>query len=93
MLALAGRSDVAWERVDWLWGDERCVAPGDSLSNVRLARESLLIPRGVPAGRIHAPPLELRDPDRVAAAYALRPVASASVKPSAPWPILSHRLP
>ena len=70
MLALAARGDVAWERVDWCWGDERCVAPGDPLSNVRLARESLLVPRAIPAARIYPPPLELGDPERVAAAYA-----------------------
>src|SRR5690348_2876956 len=45
MVALAGRGDVPWDRVDWFWGDERCVAPDDPRSNVRLARESLLAPR------------------------------------------------
>jgi 6-phosphogluconolactonase len=70
MVALAARSDPPWERVEWFWGDERCVPPGDPLSNVRLARESLLGPRGIPAERIHPPPLELGAPERIAAAYA-----------------------
>jgi 6-phosphogluconolactonase len=70
MVALAARSDPPWERIEWFWGDERCVPPGDPLSNVRLARESLLVPRGIPAERIHPPPLELDVPERIAAAYA-----------------------
>jgi 6-phosphogluconolactonase len=70
MLALAARADLAWDRIDWLWGDERCVPPGDPRSNIRVAHDSLLVPRGVPASRIHPPPLELGDPERVAAAYA-----------------------
>src|SRR5215831_4505296 len=36
MLALAARGDVPWDAIDWFWGDERCVPPGDDRSNVRL---------------------------------------------------------
>ncbi len=70
MLGLAARSDVPWDRVDWFWGDERCVPPDDAKSNVRLARESLLVPRGVPAARIHPPPVDRGAPDTIAAGYA-----------------------
>lgn len=70
MVALAGRGDVSWDRVEWFWGDERCVAADDPRSNVRLARESLLTPRGVADARIHPPPVERGDPEAVAAAYA-----------------------
>jgi 6-phosphogluconolactonase len=82
MVALAARGDLPWERVEWFWGDERCVPPDDPRSNVRLARDSLLVPRGVVAARIHPPPLELGDPERIAAAYAdtlvgLLPAAAA----------------
>jgi 6-phosphogluconolactonase len=70
MVALAAHDDVPWDRVEWFWGDERCVPPGDPRSNVRLARDSLLDPRGIAAERIHPPPLELGDPGRIAAAYA-----------------------
>jgi 6-phosphogluconolactonase len=31
-----------WSRAKIWWGDERCVPPGDELSNYRLAKESLL---------------------------------------------------
>lgn len=70
MLALAGRGDVPWDRVEWFWGDERCVPADDARSNVRLARESLLVPRAVAASRIHPPAVERGAPDAVAAAYA-----------------------
>jgi 6-phosphogluconolactonase len=69
MLALAARTDVPWDRVDWFWGDERCVSPDDPRSNVRLARETLLRPRGIAEAHIHPPPLGLEDPARIAAAY------------------------
>jgi 6-phosphogluconolactonase len=70
MLALAARGDLPWERLDWWWGDERCVPPDDPRSNVKVARDSLLVPRGIAAERIHPPPLALGDAERIAAAYA-----------------------
>jgi len=70
MVALAGRDDVPWDRIEWFWGDERCVPADDPQSNVRLARESLLVPRRIPAARIHPPPVELGDPAHIASAYA-----------------------
>src|SRR5439155_26137438 len=41
LVALAARGDLPWERVEWFWGDERCVPADDRRSNVRLARETL----------------------------------------------------
>jgi 6-phosphogluconolactonase len=35
-------SGADWSRATLWWGDERCVDPGDELSNYRLAKESLL---------------------------------------------------
>jgi 6-phosphogluconolactonase len=69
-VALATRGDLPWERVDWYWSDERCVAAEDKRSLVRQAEEDLLIPRGVAAARIHRPPLELGEPAAIAARYA-----------------------
>lgn len=69
MLALAARGDLPWDRIEWWLGDERCVAPTDPLSNFRLARESLFVPRGVAAARIHPPPLAAGDAARVADEY------------------------
>jgi 6-phosphogluconolactonase len=70
MVALAARGDLPWERVEWFWSDERCVPADDARSNVRLARDSLLVPRGLAAARIHPPPVELGAPADVAVAYA-----------------------
>jgi 6-phosphogluconolactonase len=70
LLALAARDDVPWDRVEWFWGDERCVPPDDPRSNVRVARDSLFGARPVAAERLHPPPVELGAPDRIAAAYA-----------------------
>lgn len=70
MVALAARTDLPWTRIHWFWGDERCVPPDDPQSNVRLARESLLVPRGIEGGKIHPPRTDLRDPPRIAEDYA-----------------------
>lgn len=65
----AGRVD--WPRVEFFWGDERCVPPEDARSNFRMARESLLdrIP-AVPeyVHRIHGE----EEPARAARSYAER---------------------
>jgi 6-phosphogluconolactonase len=69
MVALAARNDLPWERVEWLWADERCVPRDDPRSNVRLARDSLLEPRKIAPARIHPPPVEMDDAERAASAY------------------------
>jgi len=79
MVALAARGDLPWERVEWFWGDERCVPADDGRRNLRLARDSLLVPRGVAAARVHPPPVALGDPARIAAAYAATLAAEAPV--------------
>lgn len=40
--------DLAWERVRFTFGDERCVPPSHKESNYRMALESLFGPYGVP---------------------------------------------
>ncbi len=47
------RELVDWERCHVFWGDERCVAPTDSRSNARMAREALLEYVPVPEDQIH----------------------------------------
>src|SRR5262249_8045461 len=76
LVALAARGDLPWDRVEWFWGDERCVSPDDALSNVRMARDSLLVPRGIAAARIHAPQAMDAEPTRIAAGYAEALVAT-----------------
>src|SRR5262249_62008899 len=55
MVALAARGDVPWTSVMWFLADERCAGPNDPLAHARVARDSLFVPRGVPAAQIHAP--------------------------------------
>jgi 6-phosphogluconolactonase len=84
MAALAARGDLPWDRIQWFWGDERCVPPDDPRSNLRLARDTLLVPRGIAAARIHPPPLELGEPAAIATAYA---ATVASHVPGDPAPV------
>ena len=46
-LARIGR-DLPWEKVLITFSDERCVPPEDEQSNYRMARDSFLVPAGVP---------------------------------------------
>ncbi len=53
LLASPGLRDrVAWDRVQFFFGDERCVPPGDQESNFRMAREALFDPLGIGETRI-----------------------------------------
>lgn len=63
-------------RLEFFWGDERCVAPGHEDSNYRLARETFLERLNISAGRVHRIEGEL-DPDAAAlrASEELRRVA------------------
>ena len=57
-------------RVDFVWGDERGVAPDAPESNFRAARELWLDPAGVPEARRHRMPAERPDLEAAAVAYA-----------------------
>ncbi len=46
-------STVPWSRVQVLWGDERCVAPDQPVSNYRMAREALLDHLPIHAENVH----------------------------------------
>lgn len=65
----AVRDAFPWPSASWFWSDERCVPPDDPESNYRMARESLLAPAGITAGRIHRIPGERQPPGRAASAY------------------------
>ena len=47
------KSRIAWASMHVVWGDERCVAPGEADSNYHMARVSLLEHVPVPAANIH----------------------------------------
>lgn len=55
------RTAVDWRRVQWFWGDERCVPPDHADSNYRMARETLLDPLEIDAARIHRMPADAAD--------------------------------
>ena len=61
-------SRIEWSRVHVIWGDERCVPPGDASSNFRMAREALLDHVPVPEANIHRVRGE-DDPRTAAARY------------------------
>src|SRR5262249_1240918 len=69
MVALAGRAEIPWNQVDVYFTDECCLPAGDARRTLAVARESLLAPRGVPADRVHAIPVDEGDPASAAAAY------------------------
>lgn len=66
--AWALRSRLDWERMDLLFGDERCVPPQHRDSNYRMVREALLEQAPVPP-RVWRMPGEQTDPDAAASAY------------------------
>lgn len=63
------RDQVAWERVWFYWGDERCVPPDDAESNYHMAVETLLSKVPVREEQIFRMPAELPDPTVAADDY------------------------
>lgn len=62
------REQVDWSRVQFFWGDERCVPPDHPDSNYRMARETLLDAVPVSPAQIHRMRGE-DDPAQAARAY------------------------
>jgi 6-phosphogluconolactonase len=58
-----------WERVDFYFGDERCVPPDHPDSNYRMACGALVRPGGPRQERIHRARAELDDREAAAAEY------------------------
>jgi len=54
MVALAARSDLPWARIDWWLAEEAAVSVDDARSTMRVARDSLFVPRGIAPARVHA---------------------------------------
>jgi 6-phosphogluconolactonase len=69
MLALAGRNEIPWSRIDVYFTDECCLPDGDARRTLVVARESLLSPRGIAADRVHAMVGDGRDAAAAASAY------------------------
>jgi 6-phosphogluconolactonase len=60
---------VPWERIEFYFGDERCVPPSDADSNYRLAEEALFRGHLVDGGKVHRMAGEDPDPEAAAAEY------------------------
>jgi len=66
LVATAG--DLPWSKVQFTFGDERCVPPDHEDSNYRLAHQSLFAPAGVPEGNVFRMRGEI-DPETAAREY------------------------
>jgi 6-phosphogluconolactonase len=62
-------SSVDWSRVEFFWGDERCVPPDHPDSNYRMARETLLDLIHPDPARVHRMRGEEKPPSAAVAAY------------------------
>jgi 6-phosphogluconolactonase len=60
---------VAWDKVEFFWGDERAVGPNDPDSNYGLAKRLLLDPLHADPRRVHRIAAEGGDLDAAARAY------------------------
>jgi len=63
---------LPWEKTEIYFGDERAVPPGDSQSNYRMARESLLDAVPIPPAQVYRMPAERPDREVAADEYARR---------------------
>jgi 6-phosphogluconolactonase len=59
----AFRSQLPWSRIEFFWGDERCVPPDHPDSNFRMASETLFSSAPVEPAQIHR--VRAEDPDVV----------------------------
>jgi 6-phosphogluconolactonase len=63
------RAQVDWGRVEFFWGDERCVPPDHPDSNYRMAHETMLAHLSIPAEHTHRMEAERPDCDTAARDY------------------------
>jgi 6-phosphogluconolactonase len=68
-LASAGAAELDWQRVEFFFGDERCVPPDHADSNYRLAHETLFTPLKIDPNRVARMVGEASDPDTAARRY------------------------
>ena len=65
------RDEIAWDKVQLFWGDDRYVPSHDPESNYRMARETLLDHVPCPESNIHPMPTHLPSPEAAAQDYEL----------------------
>ena len=69
LAAPASLERFPWTRAHWFWGDERFVSHYDARSNFLMAWKALLSRAPIPAGNIHAVPVENVTSQDAAGAY------------------------
>jgi 6-phosphogluconolactonase len=79
-LVARGRDALAWDAVDFWWGDERTVPPDHPDSNYGMAAKLLLEPLGIARSHIHRMEGE-RDPVAAARDYEAQLCASLGMPP------------
>jgi 6-phosphogluconolactonase len=79
---------VAWEQVDFYWGDERAVGPYDPDSNYGLAKRLLLDPVRADPRRVHRIATEAGDLEAAARAYEEEMVRALGDPPRIDWVVL-----
>jgi 6-phosphogluconolactonase len=80
------RHQVAWDCVEFFWGDERAIPPDHSDSNYRMVRQVLLEPLAIPTAHIHRIEGERNDLAAAALAYEREIARVFGVLPDGPPP-------
>ncbi|MDP9467348.1 MAG: 6-phosphogluconolactonase [Chloroflexota bacterium] len=78
---------VEWSRVEFFWGDERCVPPDDAESNFGMGTRLLLdrLP-GLKEGAVHRMPADAPDREAAARRYQAEVARAFGIAPDAPHP-------
>ena len=80
------RDRVAWDRIEWFWGDERAVPPDHPDSNYGMAAAALLGKFDLPPERVHRIRAEQTDGEAAARAYQEEIARAFGVDPEGPPP-------
>ncbi len=81
------RDRVAWDRVEWFWGDERAVPPDHPDSNYGMAAAALLDKLDLPPERIHRIRAERADREAAARDYQVEIARAFGVTPEGALPV------
>ena len=80
------RERVAWNAVEFFWGDERAVPPDHAESNYRMAHDALLSKVDVTPAQVHRMRAESADRDAAARDYQMKIARAFDVSPDGPPP-------
>lgn len=80
------RGQVDWAKVQFFWGDERCVPPDDPQSNYRMAHEAMLAKLPLTPAQVHRMPAERPDHDAAARDYQAEIARVFGISPDAAPP-------